>query len=136
MQSQLYPYARELFATAQLSWVTGVWRGLLLPVSYVPNFSNQFLSNISQGVRVMISEEITGKAATNGICSGNHVKFPLLFDNRFISQALIFRDTGDESTSPLVAYIGDEDLVNDPFQGLGLDYYIYPNLVEGGFFRL
>lgn len=136
MQSQLYPYARELFATAQLNWVTGVWRGLLLPISYVPNFSNQFLSNITQGVRVMISEEITGKTATNGICSGNHVKFPLLFDNRFISQAIIFRDTGDEATSPLVAYIGDEDLVNDPFQGLGLDYYIYPNLVEGGFFRL
>lgn len=136
MQSQLYPYARELFATAQLNWTTGVWRGLLLPISYVPNFNNQFLSSITQGVRVMISEEITGKTATNGICSGNHVKFPLLFDNRFISQAIIFRDTGDEATSPLVAYIGDEDLVNDPFQGLGLDYYIYPNVVEGGFFRL
>jgi len=125
-----------LFATQQLSWITGVWRGLLLPISYVPNFSNQFLSNITPGVRVAISEEIGGKTATNGICSGNHVRFPLLFDNRFISQAIIFRDTGDEATSPLVAYIGDDDLVNDPFQALGLDYYIYPNIVEGGFFRL
>lgn len=136
MQSQLYPYARELFATQQLSWTTGVWRGLLLPVSYVPNFNNRFLSEIFPGVRVAISEEIGNKTATNGICTGTHVRFPLLFDNRLISQAIIFKDTGDEATSPLVAYIGDEDLVSEPFQALGLDYYIFPNVVEGGFFRV
>jgi hypothetical protein len=64
------------------------------------------------------------------------VRFPLLFDSRLISQAIIFKDTGDEATSPLVAYIGDEDLVSEPFQALGLDYYIFPNVVEGGFFRV
>lgn len=136
MRSQLYPYARELFATAQLDWRAGVVRGLFLPVSYVPNFDNQFLSDIFSGVRIAISEEIQSRTATGGLCSGLAAKFPLLFDNRLVSQAILFRDTGVESTSTLIAYLGDEDLVNEPFQPIGFDYYIYPNVVEGGFFRL
>lgn len=136
MQSQLYPNARELFATAQLDWRAGVMRALFLPISYVPNFTNLYLSDISEAVRIAISEEIQGRTATLGLCSGTAAKFPLLFDNRLVAQAVIFKDTGVENTSLLVAYLGDEDLVNEPFQPIGFDYYIYPNVVEGGFFRL
>ena len=136
MQSQLYPYARELFATAQLDWRAGVVRALFLPSSYVPDFTDQFLSDIFEGVRVAISEEIQSRTATNGICTGTAAKFPLLIDNRAVSQAVIFKDTGVESTSVLIAYLGDEDLVNEPFTPIGFDYYIYPNIVEGGYFRL
>lgn len=136
MQSQLYPYARELFATAQLDWRAGVVRALFLPSSYVPDFTDQFLSDIFEGVRIAISEEIQSRTATNGLCSGLPAKFPILFDNRMVSQAILFKDTGIESTSVLIAYLGDEDLVNEPFQPIGLDYYIYPNIVDGGFFRL
>lgn len=136
MESQLYPYARELFATAQLDWRAGVVRGLLLPVSYVPDFTDQFLSDIFEAVRIAISEEIQERTATSGLCTGTAAKFPLLFDNRLVSQAVLFRDTGVETTSTLIAYIGSEGLINEPFQPIGFDYYIYPNVVEGGFFRL
>lgn len=136
MQSQLYPYARELFATAQLSWTSGVMRGLLLPSSYVPDFTDQFLSDIFTGVRIAISDEIQGRTATNGLCTGTAAKFPLLFDNRAVSQAVIFKDTGVENTSVLIAYLGAEGLINEPFVPVGFDYFIYPNIAEGGFFRL
>lgn len=136
MRSQLYPYARELFATAQLDWRAGVVRALFLPSSYVPDFTDQFLSDIFEGVRIATSEEIQSRTATNGICTGTAAKFPLLIDNRAVSQAVIFKDTGVESTSVLIAYLGDEDLVNEPFTPIGFDYYIYPNIVEGGYFRL
>lgn len=136
MQSQLYPYARELFATAALSWTTGVYRAMFLPESFVPNFSAQFLSDIPAGVRIAISEPIGSRTAEDGICTGTHAKFPFLFDSRFITQALIFKDTEIENTSVLVAYLGEDDLVNQRFKPLGLDYYIYPNVLEGGFFRI
>lgn len=136
MQSQLYPYARELFATAQLDWTAGVMRGLLLPASYVPDFTDQFLSDIFVGVRIAISDEIQGRTATNGLCTGTAAKFPLLFDNRAVSQAVIFKDTGVENTSILIAYLGAEGLINEPFVPVGFDYFIYPNVAEGGFFRL
>ena len=136
MQSRLYSYARELFATAQLSWTTGTYRALFLPESYVPDFADQFLSDIDSGVRIAVSEPITARTAIDGICTGSHAKFPFLFDNRFITQAVIFKDTEVEGTSVLVAYLGSDDLVTERFKPLGLDYFIYPNVVEGGFFRL
>jgi hypothetical protein len=136
VNSQLYPYARELFATAQLNWTTGVVRGLFLPTSYVPNFENRFLSDIFEGVRIATSNEVNSRTATNGICSGLPVTFPFLFDNRLVSQAILFKDTGVETTSPLILYIGEDDLVTEPFQPVGFDYFIYPNIVDGGFFRL
>jgi hypothetical protein len=136
VQSRLFNYARELFATAQLDWTTGVYRAMFLPESFVPDFDAQFLSDISAGVRIAISEEINGRTATDGVCSGTHAKFPFLFDSRFITQALIFKDSGIENTSVLVAYLGEEDLVTQRFKPLGLDYFIYPNVEGGGFFRL
>lgn len=136
MESQLYPHARELFATAQLNWTTGIVRGILLPISYAPDFTDQFLNEVSVGVRVATSAESTGRTAVGGLCSGDAIPFRLLFDTRFVSQAIIYKDTGDEATSPLIAYIGEDDLVSDPFKPVGLDYFIYPNVVEGGFFRL
>lgn len=136
MQSQLYPYARELFATAQLDWTAGVVRGLLLPVSYVPDFTDQFLSDIFSAVRIAISEEIQERTAVGGLCTGTPAKFPLLFDNRLVAQAVLFRDTGVENTSTLIAYLGSEGLITEPFQPIGFDYFIYPNIAEGGYFRL
>ena len=136
MESQLYLYARELFATAQLDWRSGVVRAVLLPAAYVPDFTDQYLSDIPVGSRIAVSNEIELRTALDGVCYGTAAKFPLLFDNRAVSQAVIYRDTGTAENSILIAYLGDEDLVNEPFVPVGFDYYIYPNMVEGGFFRL
>jgi hypothetical protein len=137
VESQLYPLAREQFATAQLSWLTGNWRALFLPESFVVDFDEHiYLSDLFEGSRIAISELIASRTATGGVCSGAPIKFPLLFDTRFITQAVIFKDTGVESTSLLVAYVGEEELVTDPFKPIGLNYFIYPNVAEAGFFRL
>jgi hypothetical protein len=134
--SQLYPYARELFATGQLSWLAGVYRAILLPDAYLPDFTNQYLISIPLGTRVATSFDITGRTATNGICGGNPIEFPLLADDRFVSQAIIYKHTTVEATSILVAYIDRDTLVTTPFKPVGIKYYIYPNTEEGGFFRI
>jgi hypothetical protein len=136
VHSQLYPFARELFATRQLDWRASIVRGLFLPAVYVPVFTDHYLSDIPVAMRIAISEEITGRTAVDGVCTGSPAKFPLLFDNRAVAQALLFVDSGDEATSILVAYLGDDNMVNEPFVPVGLNYYIYPNAAEGGFFRL
>lgn len=137
MQSQLYPLAREQFATAQLSWLAGNWRALFLPESFVVNFDTHvYLSDVFAGSRIALSELIASRTATKGVCSGSPIKFPLLFDTRFVTQAVIYKDTGVESTSLLVAYIGEDELTTDPFKPIGLNYFIYPNVAEAGFFRL
>jgi hypothetical protein len=135
-KSQLYTPAREKFATALLNWNTGVIRAVFLVDAYVADMDDEFLSDISASVRVSVSMPVTGRAATKGVCSGDPIRFPLLFDTRFVSHVAIFKDTAVESTSPLIAYLGKDDIVNSPFKPAGLDYFIYPNIVDKGFFRL
>jgi hypothetical protein len=134
--SQLYPHARELFATGQLDWRAGVVRALLLPSVYVANFTNQFLSDIPAGSRIAVSENIDSRTAVSGLCNGEPAKFPLLFDNRAVSQLVFFKDTLIETTSILIAYFAQDTLINEPFVPVGFDYYVYPNAAEGGYFRI
>jgi hypothetical protein len=136
MPSQCYPKAREKFGTAQLNWVTGVVHCVLLPDSYVVNLDDEFLSDIPVGSRIAISEPVTGRTMTDGFAYADPVKFPLLIDNREAGRAVFYKDTGVENTSPLIFLLDQPELVTAPFALVGFDYFIYPNVVEGGFFRL
>jgi hypothetical protein len=134
--SQCYPKAREKFLTAQLNWMTGDFRAVLLPQSYVPDFTDEFLADIIANVRIATSDLMEDRTATNGFAYAPPIKFPALLDNRLASQAVIYKDTGDEATSPLVFYMSEDLLIGAPFALEGLDYFIYPDALEGGYFRL
>lgn len=137
MDSRLYNSAREdASGGVGLGWVTGIVRAVLLPSSYVPNFDDVYLSAIPSGTRIATSQPITGRTNTGGICAGSPAEFLQLSDTRLVAQAVLFKDTGVDATSKLLYFIGEEDLVTTPFQPLGFDYYIYPSLAEGGYFRV
>lgn len=136
MDSQLFPSARQKFLTAQLDWTAGDLRAVLLADSYEPTFTEDNLDDVPSNVRVATSELLTGRTATNGIASCQPIEFGLLLSDTLCSKAIIFKDTGVESTSSLIFFIGDDGLVTDPFTPVGLEYFIYPNLVDGGLFRL
>lgn len=134
--SQCYPAAREKFLTAALSWLVGDYRAVLLTAGYQPDFTDEFLSDISVNSRVATSEIMTNMSATDGKANADPIAFLLLNDTRSVGKAAIFKDTGAEATSPLVFFIDQDDLLSAPFIPTGLNYYIYPNAIEGGFFRL
>lgn len=136
MRSQLYPNAREKFLTGQMDWLAHDVRGVFLADGYTPNFGDTVLADIAKNSRIAVSSPAENRTATGGWASCSPIEFPLLFDNRLVSQMVLYFDTGDESTSELIFYIGRDDLVTEPFVPVGLDYYIYPNTVEGGLFRL
>ena len=134
--SQLYPLARERFGKKLLDWREGVVRAILLPEAWIPNFSAEYLSSISAGTRVATSTEITDRDIPGGVATGSSAVFPQVFDTRYVSQAVLYLDTGDESTSLLILYVGPEDLVTEPFIPQGFDYYLNPDAATGGYFRL
>lgn len=136
MASSLFNPMREKLATAQFNWVTGVVRAILLPDSYSVDLDAEFLAEIPSAVRVATSLPISGRTATDGWCTGSPAEFPLLFDNREVSQAVFFKDTDDDATSPLIAHIDSAGLVTTAFVPVGLDYFIIPNLASRGFFRI
>lgn len=136
MSSQLYPSAREKFLTAQLNWTSGVFRAVLLPESYTPNFDNEFLADIFEGVRLAISDSITGRTATDGLANCASIRFGVLVDSRKAAKMVLFKDTGIEGTSDLVCFLDTENLQGAPLDLIGFEYFYTPNSVEGGIFRL
>jgi len=136
MQSQLFPSARQLFLTGALDWLAGSMRAVLLADSYVPTFTESNLSDIPSAVRISISALMLSRTAVNGIAGGVAVNLGTILSGTLVSKAVIYKDTGVEATSTLIAFIGDDGLVNQPFVPIGLEYFIYPNTLDGGFFRI
>jgi hypothetical protein len=136
MSSQLYPKAREKFLTGQLNWLSGAYRAVLLPDSYNPDFEDEFLSDIFEGVRIAISDPISSRTAANGVASSAAITFGMLLDGRPASKVIIFKDTTVEATSDLVCFVDSEELVGAPLSLIGFEYFFIPNEVNGGIFRL
>ncbi len=136
MSSQLYPKAREKFLTGQLSWLSGTYRAILLPESYSPDFEDEFLSDVFEGVRIAVSESISGRTATNGVASSAAINFGTLVDSRLASKIIIFKDTLVDSTSDLICLLDTESLQGAPVSLVGFEYFFVPSQLNGGIFRL
>lgn len=136
MSSQLYPKAREKFLTAQLSWLSGAYRAVLLPESYSPDFDDEFLSDIFEGVRIATSNNISGRTATGGVASSAAINFGTIVDSRLAAKIIIYKDTGIETTSDLVCFLDTESLQGAPVTLVGFEYFFVPSQLNGGIFRL
>lgn len=136
MASQVYPKMREKFLRGQFNWLAGTLRCVLLPDGYQPNLDDEFLSDVAGSSRIAVSQEIQNRTATNGFASSDPIVFPLLVDPRNAAKAIVYKDTLVESTSELIFLMDAPQFVDVPFALQGFDYFIYPNAIEGGFFRL
>lgn len=136
MASQLYPKAREKFLTAQLNWLAGDYRAVLLPDGFEFDPAHEFLSDISSGARVATSELIEGRTATDGWAGAGVIYFGVLADPRPVGVLVIYRDTGIEGTSDLVAFLEAPELTGVPVTLIGLECFFIQHQLAGGLFRL
>lgn len=135
-RSQLYPIARHLFATAALNWLTGNTKVLLMANGYNPNFANQFLSDVMAGAILATSSNIANKTESLGYCSGDTVPFGLIDTGQVAGSLIFYQDTGNPATSPLILFIDTPDVYGLPATLQGFSYYLYQNIVAGGWFRI
>lgn len=106
MANTLYDKARELFLTAQIDWMTDNIKTILVDTgSYTANFTtHQYLSDIPSSARIGPQVLLTGKAVTAGAADANDATFSAV-SGPSIETIVLFKDTGVEGTSPLLAYI-------------------------------
>lgn len=135
-RSQLYPLARQAFATAALNWPTINCKLALMTSAYSPNFANQYLSDVSSANIIATSGNITGLTATNGYLSGNTTSFGVIDSPLEAGSIIFYQDTGDPTTSLLLAFLDTPDIQGLPQILDGLQYFLYQNLAYGGWFRL
>lgn len=106
MANALYTKYREKALQGQINWLTDNIKVVLVDsADYTVNTAtHEFLSDIPSAGRVATSANLTGKTATGGVADANDVTFPSVTGD--VSEALvIYKDTGTDTTSPLIAYI-------------------------------
>jgi len=108
MANALYDKGREAFAKGDINWkATGgdTIKVILIDLAdyTVDLAAHDFLNHVPGDARVATAT-LTLLDPTNGVCDANNVTFTLVTGD--ISEALIiYKDTGTESSSPLIAYI-------------------------------
>lgn len=111
MANALYDKAREGFLNGDIDWTGDTIKVVLLDIA-VENYeyavdlaADQYLSDVPAQARIATAT-LTGKSATAGVADAADVTFSSVTNNDRPCQALvIYKDTGSEGTSPLIAYI-------------------------------
>ena len=103
MANALYDTGRNAFLRGDLSWNSNTFKVVLLSSSYTPNLStHQYLSSISVGARVATSSALTTLLPGAGVADASDITFTSVSGSQ-VTQFVIYRDTGVEATSQLVA---------------------------------
>ena len=105
MANTLYDSARQGFLEAQINWLTDTIKVLMIDKdSQAFVTSHEFLSDIATSSRITTPVTLTGKATTGGAADAADVTFSAV-SGPSIEALILYRDTGTEATSPLLAWI-------------------------------
>ena len=106
MANTLYDYCRQRFLEAQINWMTDTVKVILVSTSaYTPQTAvHQYLADIPVSSRIAGPITLTAKATTGGAADAADCTFTSV-SGATINAIVIYKDTGTEATSPLIAYI-------------------------------
>ncbi len=106
MANTLYDKARQRFLEGQFNWNTDTIKAMLIDTgAYTANFtSHEFLADVSVASRITPGITLTGKSTTGGAADASDVTFTSVAGPS-IEAILLYKDTGTEATSPLLAFI-------------------------------
>jgi len=106
MANALFDKARQRFLEGQFNWNTDTIKAVLVDTgTYTVNLSaHEFLADVSAGSRISTSGAFTGKATTGGAADANDVTFTSV-TGASIEAIILYKDTGTDATSPLIAFI-------------------------------
>ncbi len=104
MANALYDTGRNAFLRGDLSWNSHTFKVVLLSSSYTVNLtSHQYLTNIPGGARIATSSALTTSLPGAGVADASDITFTSVTGSQ-VTQFVVYRDTGTEATSQLVAY--------------------------------
>jgi hypothetical protein len=112
MTNIVRPGALELFAGGDLDWDAHTIKIVFLDAGYTYSSSHDFLNDVGAATRVY-THTLTTKTKTDGNLSAADALVTMPAGDTIV-QAWLYRDTGVESTSPLIAYF-DQDDAGQPY---------------------
>ncbi len=106
MANELYDTGRNAFLLGNIDWVADDIRAILIDTGlYTVDIANHdFLNDIPSGARESALQPLVNEAAVDGIADADDLTFPLI-TGATVEALVIYKHTGTESTSQLIAYI-------------------------------
>lgn len=108
MANTLYDKGRQRFLEGQFNWLTDTIKCILVDTgAYTANFStHEFLSDIPTSARIGTTSGValTSKTTDGGAADAADITFSSV-TGASIEALVLYKDTGTEGTSPLIAYI-------------------------------
>lgn len=107
MPNGLYDKGREAFLLADIDWAVDTIQAILVDTGlYTVDLANHdFLNDVPAGARVGSAVTLASKTATNGVADAADISFTSLSSAPTIEALVIYKSTGTEATSALIAYI-------------------------------
>ena len=123
MANALYDKGREGFLDGSIDWDTNDIRGILIDAAdYTVNLStHDNLDDVAGAARVSVSAAMTGKTVTAGVADADNLEFTAVTGDS-VEAVLLYKHTGVESTSRLIAYL--DTGVGIPFTPSGADFLV------------
>lgn len=134
MSTFKYNSAGDMFATAELDWATATIKAMLVSAGYGALATHQFVSDVSPGAILVRTDELTNKQTNAGVCRGDIPQLEAFLAGTPAVGLILYADTGDDTTSPLIYYSSDGP--GFPFTPAGLNYFIGFDQANGGFFQV
>lgn len=105
MASVVYPKGLEGFLDGSIDWDTDNVRAILVDTgSYTYSAAHDFLDDMPGGARIAVSGNLASKTVTNGVADAADVTFTAV-SGASVEAIVIYKHTGTDSTSRLIAYI-------------------------------
>lgn len=123
MANRIYPKAKEAFLGAAINLPSHNIKAALVTSAYTYNGAHQFRSDLSGILTAGVSPNLASKSITNGVFDADNVTLPSVDGSQTAAAIVLFRDTGDPATSPLIAF-WDTGVTGLPFSTTGGDITI------------
>lgn len=107
MANGLYDKGREAFLNADIDWAVDTIQCILVDTaSYTVDLAaHDFLNDVPGGARIGSAVTLSSKTSTNGVADAADISFTSLVGAPSIEALVIYKSTGVEATSNLIAYI-------------------------------
>ncbi len=107
MANTLYEAGREGFLGGDIDWDADTIKAILIDTAaYTVNLAtHDFLDDVPGGARIGSAVTLASKTKTGGVADANDISFTGLVAAPTIEALVIYKDTGSEATSRLIAYI-------------------------------
>lgn len=113
MTNTVFPKGAEKILSGAVNLQAGTIKATLVPNTYAYGATHEFVSSL--GTRIGTDQTLSNKSVSGGVFDADDLDFGLLPPGNTVKAVVLYRDTGNPSTSPVLFYFDSGPSVGLPF---------------------